>query len=87
MGEIWIYKKREFNMISKIKISFVILVAGLFLSSCENSTQKDFANALSVLTGDDYRVVKKDTFIAGFIVLKNSNFVFLPFFLGRKPQK
>tara|TARA_B100000029_G_scaffold377379_1_gene372081 strand:+ start:157 stop:1020 length:864 start_codon:yes stop_codon:yes gene_type:complete len=66
-------------MTSKIKISFAIMLVGLFLSSCNNNPggnvegQREFADALSNLTGDDYRLVKKDTLIDGFIVLKNSN--------------
>ena len=65
-------------MTSTIKISFMALVLGLFLSSCKNNrggnvgTQRDFADALSSFTGNDYHVVKKDTFIDNFVVLKNS---------------
>ena len=65
-------------MTSKIKVSFIVMLVGLFLSSCNNSGgsvegQREFVDALSNLTGDDYRLVKKDTLIDGFIVLKNSN--------------
>ncbi|MEE2743027.1 MAG: hypothetical protein VYD54_03905 [Bdellovibrionota bacterium] len=66
-------------MISKIKVFCVVILVGLFLFSCKNNPggniegQREFADALSNLTGDDYRVVKKNTLVEGFIVLKNSD--------------